>query len=123
MKRSLHILIVEDDPALGPITSYGLRSCGYRSLLATTAQAAYVHLSEPNSFELVLLDLQLGDQRSEPLILQLRAEGFEIPRIVILSAQPPLELQQVADSIGAHGIVQKPATIQQIDAAIDQAAA
>ena len=123
MKRSLYILIVEDDPALGELTLRALIQLGHRSVLANTAPAAYEHLSEPHEFHLILLDLQLGDQRSEPLILRLQDEGFKIPKILIFSAQPVLELHRVSHVIGAHGFVQKPASIGQIDAAIELATA
>ena len=123
MKRSLYILLAEDDPALGPLTFYGLNKLGHRSVLATTIDAVYRYLSEPHAFELVLLDLQLCDQLSEPLILRLRGEGFEKPTIVILSAQPSGALHRVATAIGAHAIVQKPASIEEIDAAIRLAVA
>ena len=123
MKRSLCILLVEDDPALGPMTYHALEHLGHRSVLATTAPIAYGHLSRAHEFHLVLLDLQLGDQRSEPLILQLREEGFIIPTIVIFSAQPMFELQRVQRNIGARSFIQKPASIEEIDLAVDRAVA
>ena len=123
MKRSLYILLVEDDPSLGPMTFHVLIKLGHRSELAITAPAVYRHLSQPHEFALVLLDLHLGDELSEPLILRLRSEKFEMPKIVIFSSQPVAELHRVARAIGAHAIVQKPASIEQIDAAIELATA
>lgn len=123
MKRSLYILVVEDDPILGPMTFHALIELGHRSVLAATAAAVYQHLSRPHEFELVLLDLQLGTQPSEPLILRLIKEGAKIPRIIIFSALPADELDRIAQAISAHAIVQKPASIEQIDAAIDAVAA
>ena len=123
MKRSLYILLVEDDPALGPISYRALISLGHRSVLAASGPAVYHHLSNRHEFELVLLDLQLGDQRSEPFIEKLRNEGAVVPVIVILSAQPRDELRRAVRSIGAHSFVQKPASIEDIQQAIELAAA
>jgi len=108
---------------MGPMAIHALVQLGHRSVLAATAPAAYKHLSEPHEFHLVLLDLQLGEQRSEPLILRLRDEGFEIPKILIFSAQPLAELQHAASEIGARDILQKPASIENLHQAIERAAA
>ena len=123
MKRSLSVLLVEDDLALGPITFHALAHLGHRAVLATSAPGVYAHLRNPHDFELVLLDLQLGDQRSEPLILRLRAEKIDIPIIVVFSAQPLEELERVVRDIGARSFVQKPATVDDIDRAIEAAIA
>ena len=92
-------------------------------MLATSAPAAYHHLSNHHEFELVLLDLQLGDQRSERFMDKLRNEGAVVPVIVIFSAQPRDELHRAVRSIGAHSFVQKPASIEDIRQAIELATA
>lgn len=123
MKRSLCVLLVEDDVALGPITLHALVHLGHRAVLATSVAVVYAHLSNPHGFHLVLLDLQLGDQRSEPLILRLRAEGIDVPTIIIFSAQPLEELNRAVREINAHSYVRKPASVEDIDRAIQAAAA
>jgi CheY-like chemotaxis protein len=123
MKRSLCILLVEDDPALGPMTCHGLVELGHRSVLASTGPSAYQHLSKVHDFEVILLDLQLGDERSEPLILRLREEGITVPAIVVYSADPMIAIERAARAIDAKGYVQKPASLTDIDRAIQAAAA
>jgi DNA-binding NtrC family response regulator len=123
MKRDLCILLVEDDEALGALTYHALVTLGHRSVLAQSVEAAYHHLSNAHNFHLVLLDLQLGDQHSEGVILRLRHEMIEIPAILIFSAQPITELQRVKRSIGAHGFIRKPASVEQIAEAIERAVA
>ena len=108
---------------LGPVTFHVLRALGHRAVLSATATATYHHLSEPHEFELLLLDLQLGDQPSEPLILRLRAERFAVPKIVIFSALPMTELRRVARSIGANAFLQKPASVADINETIRRVAA
>ncbi len=123
MKRRLCILLVEDDPVLGAMTFHALVHLGHRSVLAATAPAAYKHLSEPHEFHLILLDLQLGDERSEPLILRLRGGGFELPKILVFSAQPMDELHRAASTIGTRHILQKPASIEELHQAIERVVA
>jgi DNA-binding response OmpR family regulator len=123
MKRKMCILLVEDDAALGPLTLRALIQLGHRSELAVSASSAYAHLSKPHAFNLILLDLQLGDELSEPSILRLRQEGFEIPNIVIFSALPVNQLLRVARNIGASDLLQKPASIDDLYQTIERAAA
>ena len=123
MKRDLCILLVEDDEVLGALTYHALVALGHRSVLVQSAGELYHHLSNAHNFHLVLLDLQLGDQNSEGVILRLRKEMIEIPAIIIFSAQPISELQRVKRSISAHGCIQKPASIEQIAEAIELAVA
>lgn len=123
MANSWRILLVEDDPALGPVTMEVLTSCGHHVLLANTFEAAYNYLRRQHAFQAILLDLQLGLQRGEDLILRLRAERFELPRIVILSAQPLSEISAAKAKIGAHSHAQKPASATQINQALDLAMA
>jgi DNA-binding response OmpR family regulator len=123
MKRRLCILLVEDDPTLGPMIEHALVALGHDSVLATTTQAVYKCLSRRHKFELVLLDLQLEDQRSEPIIEKLRNEGAQIPPIVILSALPVNEINRAVRAVGAKEFVQKPASIAQLRHVVDRVAA
>jgi DNA-binding NtrC family response regulator len=119
MKRSLCVLLVEDDAALGLTARHALDHLGHRAVLATSASTLYARLSNPHDFHLVLLDLQLDDQRSEPVILRLRTERIAVPVIIILSAQPLHEIARAVRAIGAAGYLQKPATMEQIHQALE----
>jgi CheY-like chemotaxis protein len=123
MKRCWCILLVEDDPVLGPIMFDALKHLGHDSVLATTARSAYHCLARRHTFEIVLLDLQLGGDRSEPVIQKLREGGYDVPTIVILSAQTEAELRTSARAVQARAIVQKPATLREIETVLDRLAA
>ena len=83
-------------------------------MLATSAKSAYHCLARRHTFEVILLDLQLGEERSEPIIQKLQEEGHDVPPIVILSAQPDAELKKSATAVKAKAVVQKPATLREI---------
>jgi DNA-binding NtrC family response regulator len=109
MKNTWCVLIVEDDYILGPRTFDTLHIFGHTATLASSVYEAYGHLSTEHTFEVMLLDLQLGSERGEELIDRLNREGRLVPRIVIFSAQPIFEIERSVRAVAAHGYVQKPA--------------
>jgi CheY-like chemotaxis protein len=118
MKQCWCILLVEDDAALGPLMTEALNLLGHDSVLAADGDALYRYLSREHRFEVVLLDLQLGMERSEAVIERLRRGGFPVPPIVIYSALPQKELLKSARAVGAKVVVGKPATLEDIGHAL-----
>jgi DNA-binding NtrC family response regulator len=123
MQRSLDILLVEDDPVLGPLTAESLSVCGHRLTFSSTVQSAFDHLRSPNNFDVIILDLQLGVERAEDLINRLHSARIMFPVVIIFSAQPHSELVRSAKAIQAKGTLQKPCTVEQINAMLDRAVA
>jgi signal transduction histidine kinase/CheY-like chemotaxis protein len=56
----LHVLAVDDEPALAALAAALLRSAGYTAVTATSGEQALERLSE-SAFDLVVSDLGLGD--------------------------------------------------------------
>jgi DNA-binding response OmpR family regulator len=117
------MLLVEDDLALGPMVGHALMTLGHRFVLAESVPAAYGHLTQPHEFELILLDLELGNDRSEHLIERLRCEEVVVPTIIIFSALPVIELQRAAQTVGTKHILQKSASVSHLKRAIEAAIA
>jgi two-component system OmpR family response regulator len=117
----VNILLVEDDVALGEITAELLATEGYAVKIAPTLGHALDDLSQPHQYCAVLLDLQLGRERGDALVRQLRRNGKALPPVVIFSAQPISELRDTAAEIGAVAFLQKPCRIAQIMGAINRA--
>jgi len=117
----VNILLVEDDHALGEVTAELLTTEGYAVKIAPTFEVALGDLSEPHEYCAVLLDLQLGRERGDALVRQLRRKGKTLPPVVIFSAQPISELKDAAAEIGAVAFLQKPCRIAQIMSAISRA--
>src|ERR1700733_13132992 len=91
-KGPLDILLVEDDRKIARTTTEALRERGHSVVLAETIAKAFTDLTE-RSFDVILLDLQVGDERGEDLILNLRASGHPLPSVVVVSARPTLLIQ------------------------------
>ena len=85
MRQPATILVVDDERAVRMMLEAALRAQGYRVQSAATGTAAYEMLAE-EEFDLVLLDLQLGD-----------TDGIEI-------------LREIAPSVTRFGIMYNPRT-------------
>ena len=123
MKRRCRILLVEDDPILGPMMALALAHFDHDCELVTSADAARECLSQPGQFDAVLLDLQLDGDRSEPVVQELREKGVELPPIVILSAQPVDEIKAAVRKVRAKTFLQKPAALEEIEDVVRRAVA
>ena len=121
--QTANVLLVEDDFALASATMELLAALGYRARLADSAAKAYESLSQSNDLDIVLLDLQLGRERGEKVVMKLRAAGSAIPPIIILSAMPIKALVDAVEITHAHGMLQKPCSAPQLVNAIESALA
>jgi DNA-binding response OmpR family regulator len=117
------VLLIDDDPVLGPVTIELLQSLGHTATWVESYDLGIETLSRPHDITLVLLDLQLGSQRGEALVAQLRLAGTRVPPLLIFSAQPMTELRNAANTIQASGILQKPCDATAFSNAITAAVA
>jgi CheY-like chemotaxis protein len=123
MQRLFDILLVEDDPVLGPLTAESLSVCGHQLTLSPTVQNAFERLKAPHTFNVIILDIELGTDRGEHLIALLREAKIDFPAVVLFSAQPVSELTRCAKAISAKGALQKPSTLKQINEMLERAVA
>jgi DNA-binding response OmpR family regulator len=117
------VLLIDDDPVLGPLTIELLHALGHKATWVESYERGIETLSATHDITIVLLDLQLGPQRGEALVEQLRSAGTIVPPLLIFSAQPMTELRYAATTIKAIGILQKPCDAATIDHAIRTAVA
>ena len=122
-KRSVRVLLVEDDPSLGPILSEVLAYYGHSPMLANSAESAKAILASRHRIEVMILDLELGDSRGEELVREIRTIDTKVPAIIVHSAQPIDDLRRAAAAVGAEAILQKPCSAQRMIEAIDLAIA
>jgi len=123
IKRSVVVLMVEDDASLGPATIDVLVAGGHVATLASSFVEAFRMLLSPHRVEVLILDLQLGTHRGDELIETLRSVDAKLPPIVVLSARPLPELVQAAKTVGAEVYLHKPCSAQRILEAVELAVA
>ncbi|HEX6834704.1 MAG TPA: response regulator [Rudaea sp.] len=109
------VLLVEDDPALGMVTVEVLHQLGYRVDWSSSADEAQSALARDESFDVMILDLGLGQSHGVELIDAIRTHGYRIPPIVIFSAQPVDSLRHAAVATAAVAILQKPCSASQLE--------
>lgn len=111
-----HILIVEDDRALGQGISLALRGENLVFSCAETLCSARKMLSE-RSFDLIILDINLPDGSGLDLLAELRLTAAT--PVILLTAND-LELDQVAGlSLGADDYITKPFSLAVLRARVE----
>ncbi len=98
------VLIVEDDPKLGPLLVRALEACGARGHLADSAESALV-MAAGHDYAAVLIDQMLPGMDGLELCRRLRRGGLGAPA-VIMSARD--DLAGEIGPAGADGYLVKP---------------
>ena len=102
------VLVVDDEAAIRLLCRVNLELEGYEVLEAATLSAARDRLSE-ESVRLVLLDLHVGNERGETLLLELLEREPRIPVIVVTGSS---EVDTGELNLPADAILAKPFTIE-----------
>jgi two-component system OmpR family response regulator len=121
LNASARILLIEDDVALGTVTSEVLKHLGHDVHWSPSVSEAFASLSGGQQFAAVLLDLGLGPDDGVSLVLDLRAGGYRLPPLLVFSAQPIDVLRRAADTTGAVAVLQKPCSASELDNALQRA--
>lgn len=109
-----HILCVDDDEAIVYVTMRVLERLGYR----VTGQlhplkALEIFTGDPNSFDLVITDLQMPALSGPDLAREIRKIRTEIP-IVFTSGCIRPEDTSAAEALGTSALIGKPASIDEL---------
>jgi len=112
----MRVLIVEDDPLLGPGLKTGLRQDGYTADLVQDAAAAE-HALRVEEFDLVVLDLGLPGRDGLSLLRELRLRGDCIP-VLILTARDTVSDRVAGLDAGGDDYLVKPFDLDELSARI-----
>jgi CheY-like chemotaxis protein len=110
------VLIVEDEPVLRGLLTELLASEGYQVIAADDGLDA-VSVLYGGRPSLVLLDLVLPRMNGLEVLAQIRAES-SLADIPIVAMSAAADLLERAIATGADGVLQKPATAEQVVAAV-----
>ena len=100
------ILVVEDESKLRESLAEGLRMEEWQVTTAENAANALTLLSE-GTFDLLLLDRNLPDEDGIEILRRIRAEGTQIP-VIVMTARTSQREQTEALQRGATAYVTKP---------------
>lgn len=110
----MHVLIVEDDIALGRFLSQGLTLDGHEVSIATDGEAA-LESAEQNRPELMILDLGLPRRDGMEVLAEMRTR-FESTSVLVLTGRSQMEERVHCLELGADDIVLKPFSFHELRA-------
>ncbi|MBK1723001.1 DNA-binding response regulator [Thiocystis violacea] len=112
----MRILIVEDDPLLGPGLKTGLAQDGYTADWVQTAALAE-HALSVEHFDVAVLDLGLPGRDGLSLLRDLRGHGIKLP-VLILTARDTVADKVAGLDAGADDYLAKPFDLDELTARI-----
>jgi DNA-binding response OmpR family regulator len=103
------VLIVDDDPASRRYTSLALEEAGigYQAVDCATDARAVLKKQNGDSFDVMLLDVELPGTKGWELLSELRSEGIFIP-VIFVSIRESLEDRVQGLNLGADDYIVKP---------------
>ena len=113
------VLVVDDEPALRLLYRVNLELEGYRILEAGTVAEACAAI-EAHAIAVVVLDMQLGAERSDVLLQELRDRKPRIPVVVVTGSS---DIDTGERIIEADAVIGKPFTIEELTNAVQAVAA
>ncbi len=110
----MSILLADDDLHLATFLSKSLESAGYSVHTALNEDSVLSELQRQN-YQLMILDLNFGETDGLKLLEKLRAEGLEIP-VMVLSARNRVSDRIQSLNLGADDYMTKPFSFQELAA-------
>ena len=107
-----HILLVEDEPLAIHTMSRFLSKLGFRVSTAGDGIQA-VEKIEADPVEVVVTDLRMPRGGGLELVATVRRRWPKVP-VIVLTGYGTDEIEQQAISAGAHSVLRKPVSIQEI---------
>jgi DNA-binding response OmpR family regulator len=106
------ILIAEDETRIASFIEKGLRSHGFTTEVASTAQVA-IRMVQDGEFDLMILDLGLPGKDGLVVLEELRGQGEHLP-ILILTARHELQDKVAGLEGGADDYMTKPFRFEEL---------
>ncbi|HEX9371184.1 MAG TPA: response regulator transcription factor [Roseiflexaceae bacterium] len=112
MRQPATILIVDDERAVRMMLEAALRAQGYRVQVAASGAEAHALIDE-TEFDLILLDLQLGDTDGIEILREVK-RIWPATEVILLTAHGSINSAIAALRHGAFDYLLKPAQVQDI---------
>ncbi len=119
-EKTLHILLVDDDPTFRALTELGLREHGFVTSSAEDGETALTTLSGPtvDGLDLVLLDIMMPKQTGWDVLKKLRNDQVDVP-VIMVTARESVEERVRGLQMGADDYIIKPFAFAELLARIE----
>lgn len=114
-----HILVVDDEQAIGDITCEFLKEAGFDAVFVTNAVDA-LHKMEEKPFDAVLLDIYLEEDDGLAFLGKLKKLYPSVPVIMLTGAGYDEDMMETALKEGASGYVSKDTDLEDVVVAIQR---
>lgn len=111
-----HILIIEDEHALGTALSFAVRRAGHLPTLVASGTAG-LDAWKRGEFHAVVLDIGLPDMSGLAVLEKLRAKDAALP-VLVITAHATLDHAISAQKLGATQYLPKPLDLRQFEQAL-----
>jgi two-component system OmpR family response regulator len=108
----VHVLLIEDDEALGDVVRRGLESYGYRVRWTKDGAEAY-DVASAGAFDALILDLMLPNLDGLTLLRELRSIGVRTP-VLCLTARSTVHDRVAGLDAGADDYLVKPFAFEEL---------
>ncbi|HEV2619878.1 MAG TPA: response regulator transcription factor [Acidobacteriaceae bacterium] len=112
--RDMHVLIVEDDTALGHFLGHGLKLDGHEVSVVGDGDAALAFAARVRP-EVMILDLGLPEKDGMEVLAQV-GERFKSTSVLVLTGRTEMEDRVKCLELGADDVVEKPFSFHELRA-------
>ena len=120
-QRNWRVLIADDDPAICTLIDTVLRKGPYDMVLCNDAESALVAIDRQGPFDIIVCDFMLPGISGIDLVERLRSkESTRGVPVLMISGHTNYAMDGRAKNAGANFFLNKPFTISQLRAAVNQ---
>ncbi len=113
----MKVLVIEDDPTIGPFIKRGLEQQRWNvDLVADGIEGERLARTQP--YDVVVLDMRLPGKQGLDILRDLRSWGFERP-VLVLTAQDAVDAKVTTLRSGADDYVTKPFAFEELLARVE----
>jgi two-component system, OmpR family, response regulator len=112
----VHILVVEDEPAIADFLQRGLTAEGYSVTTAADGNEAG-HLASSGDVDLMILDLMLPGRDGTEVLADVRESRPHLP-VIVLTARTEVDSKVATLDLGATDYVTKPFSFEELAARV-----
>lgn len=123
MDRSLHVLVIDDDPDVGLTTQWLLQDAGFTVSVVTSGQQG-LRLQRARPADVLVTDIYMPEKDGIEIIAEFRQRFPRVPIVVISGAGSAGNTTHLfaARELGAHEVLRKPFDPEKLIEAVRAAA-